>query len=325
MFIQQAFRVRHKLWLYIIGFIISLFIIGQFIGVFPLMFAVAYKLHLQGENIFSLLEPQVLMGTLNSNLTLFLMLLAFALGMLSLYFFVKYVHKQRIIELTTTRKKVDWGRVFFGFGLVSVISIVFIGIAYYINPEDYVVQFELKPFLVLLVIAVVMIPIQTSFEEYLFRGYLMQGIGVNAKNRWLPLIITSVIFGGLHIANPEVSKIGYIIMVYYIGTGLFLGIMTLMDEGMELALGYHAGNNLVAALLITAEWTVFQTNSVLKDMSEPTAGFDILLPVFVLFPILLFIMSKKYKWTDWKGKLFGKVEDPQIEDPENSEMPFEEF
>jgi hypothetical protein len=32
--------------------------------------------------------------------------------------------------------------------------------------------------------------------------------------------------------------------VYYIGTGLFLGILTLMDEGMELALGFHA-NNLV--------------------------------------------------------------------------------
>jgi hypothetical protein len=32
--------------------------------------------------------------------------------------------------------------------------------------------------------------------------------------------------------------------VYYIGTGLFLGILTLMDE-MELALGFHAANNLV--------------------------------------------------------------------------------
>jgi hypothetical protein len=37
----------------------------------------------------------------------------------------------------------------------------------------------------------------------------------------------------MHIFNPEVSKIGYIILVYYIGTGL-LQIVTLMDEGMEL-------------------------------------------------------------------------------------------
>jgi hypothetical protein len=155
-----------------------------------------------------------------------------------------------------------------------------------------------------------MIPLQTSFEEYLFRGYLMQGIGVLTKNRWLPLIVTSVIFGALHMANPEVDKLGNIIMIYYIGTGFFLGIMTLMDEGMELALGFHAGNNLIAALLVTADWTVFKTNSVLKDISEPSAGFDVIAPVLILYPIFLLIMAWRYKWTDWSGKLFGKVEEP---------------
>lgn len=140
----------------------------------------------------------------------------------------------------------------------------------------------------------------------------MQGIGVLAKNRWLPLIITSVVFGGLHIANPEVDKLGPVIMIFYIGTGFFMGIMTLMDEGMELALGFHAGNNLIAALLVTADWTVFKTNSILKDISEPTAGFDILVPVLVVYPIFLLIMARRYKWTDWKGKLFGKVEEPVV-------------
>ncbi len=150
-------------------------------------------------------------------------------------------------------------------------------------------------------------------EEYLFRGYLMQGIGVLAKNRWVPLILTSFTFGLLHLANPEVEKLGNIIMIYYIGTGFLLGIMTLMDEGLELALGFHAGNNLIAALLVTADWTVFQTNSVLKDISEPTAGIDILFPVLIVYPIFLFIMARKYKWTNWKEKLFGKVEKPITE------------
>ena len=62
----------------------------------------------------------------------------------------------------------------------------------------------------------------------------------------------------MHIANPEVGKLGMIIMVYYIGTGFFLGIMTLMDEGLELALGFHAANNLIGALLVTADWTAFK-------------------------------------------------------------------
>lgn len=320
MYIEQAFRAKHELWRYLLGAFI-VFIVSQ-LGALPLIFLATYKLMTEGGDVTALQDQNVLMTILDSNLTLFLMLLGFVAGMIGLYFIVRYMHKQNFKELTTSRKKVDWGRIFFGFGLVTVITVVFTAISYYQNPDDFIVQFDLKPFLILMVIAVIMIPIQTSFEEYLFRGYLMQGIGVNAKNRWLPLILTSVIFGGLHIANPEVSKIGYIIMVYYIGTGLFLGIMTLMDEGMELALGYHAGNNLVAALLITADWTVFQTHSVLKDMSEPTAGLDILIPVFVIFPILLFVMSKKYNWTDWKGKLLGKVEAPMIEN--NETEPFSE-
>jgi hypothetical protein len=36
-----------------------------------------------------------------------------------------------------------------------------------------------------------------------------------------------------------------------------------MDEGMELALGFHA-NNTIVALLLTSDWTAFQTNSIFK-------------------------------------------------------------
>ena len=153
--------------------------------------------------------------------------------------------------------------------------------------------------------AIVLIPLQTSFEEYFFRGYLMQGLGLTFKNRWIPLFFTSLTFGLMHIANPEVGKMGYIILLYYIGTGFFLGIMTLMDEGLELALGFHAANNLIGALVLTSDWSAFQTHAVLKDMAEPSVGIDVLLPIFVLFPIILFVFSKKYGWQNWSDKLFG--------------------
>ena len=182
---------------------------------------------------------------------------------------------------------------------------------YYLAPESYIDNFELNRFLVLAAIAILLLPIQTSCEEYLFRGYLMQGIGVVTNSKWIPLVITSLIFGLLHISNPEVDKLGYIIMVYYIGTGLFLGVITLMDEGMELALGFHAANNLFTALLVTANWTALQTHSVFKDVSEPESGImDIVLPVFIIFPIILFIFSRVYKWSNWNDKLFGTVIEP---------------
>ena len=317
MYIKQAFKSLHEWWRYLVGIII-IFLASQ-IGSIPLLIAVMFKVMAEGGDIESIQDPNVMMTVLDSNLTLFLMLLSFAVGLLGVYLVVKFLHKQPFVELTTSRKKIDWGRVFFGFALIAITTIVVTGLDYYNNPEDYVLQFNLVPFVILAIIAIIMIPLQTSFEEYLFRGYLMQGVGVLAKNKWLPLLITSVVFGGLHLANPEVDKLGNVIMIFYIGTGFFLGIMTLMDEGIELALGFHAGNNLIAALLVTADWTVFKTNSVLKDISEPSAGFDVIAPVLILYPIFLQIMAWRYKWTDWGGKLFGKVEEPNIVSDENAE------
>src|SRR5690606_29067426 len=178
------------------------------LGTIPLFIAVMFKVISEGGSIDSLQDQNVIMTTLDSNLTLFLMLLSFAIGLLGVYIVVRYLHRQRFVTLTTSRKKTDWGRVWFGFGLITITTLVVTGLDYYSNPEDYVLQFDLVPFVILAVIAVIMIPLQTSFEEYLFRGYLMQGIGVLAKNKWLPLVLTSVIFGGLHLANPEVDKLG---------------------------------------------------------------------------------------------------------------------
>ncbi len=318
MFISQAFNYKHDWWRYLVG-AFTIFLFSQ-IGTIPLIIAVVAKMMSDGKD-FSALDETTIMTVLESNLTLFLMLLSFAIGLFGVYIIIKYLHNQPFVALTTARKKMDWKRFFFGFGLIFITTLVLIGIDYYQNPESYVLQFNLVPFLILLVIAVIMIPLQTSFEEYLFRGYLMQGIGVIFGNKWMPLFITSLIFGGLHFFNPEVTKMGNIIMIYYIGTGLFLGIITLMDDGMELALGFHAGNNLITALLVTADWTVFQTNSVLKDISEPSAGFDVIAPVFIIYPIFIGIMAYRYKWKNWGEKLFGKVEPPVLDKSVDDRFP----
>ncbi len=313
MYIAQAFKGFHEWWRYLLG--TAIIVIAVIIGQIPFTAAVLYKAMKDGDNLLGLDETKM-MGLLEPNLNLFLMLLSFAVGLAGLLLVTKHFHKLSFKDLTTTRKKIDWKRFWFIFFLWGIVSSSFVLIDYSLTPEDYIFNFKLVPFLILSVIAIVLVPLQTSFEEYLFRGYLMQGIGVIVKNKWVPLITTSVVFGLLHIANPEVEKLGYVIMIYYIGTGLMLGIMTLMDEGMELALGFHAANNLFTALLVTADWTAFQTHSIFKDMSDPeTMGLmEIFVPVFVVFPILLFILSKKYNWTDWKDKLFGTITELPKED-----------
>ena len=320
MYITQVYNTLHDWWRYIIGAGIA--IIGVFAFSVPHLVAIGIET-IRGNVDESRLEDiDYLMGLFDPNLNLVFILLPFAGGLIFLLFTVKFLHKQSIRMLTTAREKIDWKRVWFAFIFWGIISSGMIMADYFLNPEGYINNFNLQPFLILCVIAIILVPLQTSFEEYFFRGYLMQGIGVIAKNKWVPLIITSTVFGLLHIANPEVEKLGYIILVYYIGTGFFLGITALMDEGLELSLGFHAANNLFTALLVTADWTAFQTHSVFKDISDPTQiGIgETILPVFIIFPILLYIYSKKYKWTNWKDKLFGAVVEPVMIEPNTDEV-----
>lgn len=307
-YIQQAYTGKLGKWKYLV-------IPTLFFGLMALNFLAMVVLDLDVDKI---IKNEI--ATKGASRFLIESLVPFAVGLVALLLWTKFVHNQTITSLTTSRKKIDWKRVFFAFTLWGLVTTAFLVIDYYASPESYQWNFDLNKFLVLAVIAILLIPLQTSFEEYLFRGYLMQGLGIATKNRWFPLITTSVIFGMLHIANPEVSKLGYEILIYYIGTGFFLGISTLMDEGLELALGFHAANNLITALLVTADWTVFQTDSILIDTSEPALGADVYVPIFVVFPILLFIFSKKYNWTNWKEKLTGNIIEPVIDANNNESL-----
>ncbi len=303
MFIEQAFKKETDLKLRILNFIkylggSFLVFLAAMVGQIPLSIAVLFsgKMPQNNTDLYSLFD---------SNVFLFFALLTFVFAFIGLYLVVEKLHLQKFISIITSRERLDWSRIFVSFGLWLIISVILFFASYFYDSSDIVLQFNLIPFAILSFITLILMPIQTTAEELLFRGYLMQGFYNLSLNKWFPLLMTSLIFGTMHIMNPEVERIGYLILVYYIGTGLFLGIITLMDEGTELALGFHAANNIIASLLITTDYTVFQTHSIFKDISEPSINFEVFFPVLVLFPILLFYFSKKYKWNHWKEKLIG--------------------
>jgi hypothetical protein len=70
--------------------------------------------------------------------------------------------------------------------------------------------------------------------------------------------------------------------------------------------GFHAANNLLTALLVTSSWTVFQTESILIDVSKPSLGGEILISLLFLYPLFLVLMSRKYQWSDWKKNLIDR-------------------
>ena len=279
-----------------------IFIFFHIIGQIPLSLYIIS----QSDIVEGVQNQQDLFNNLPSNLTLFLVLLPFAVVLPFVYLVVTRLHNQSILSLITARNRVDYNKIFFSFMLWGSVSTLMVFFDYWMSPEDFTWNFKPLTFLILFLISIVMIPLQTTLEEIIFRGYLLQGFGVLFKNRWMPLLTTSTLFGLLHLWNPEIDKLGIHLIWYYIGTGLFLGLITLMDEGLELALGFHAANNLVTALLVTASWTAFQTESLLIDNSEPTLGVELIFTLLLIYPLIVFIFAKKYKWKNWLSQLTNK-------------------
>ncbi|UUV20680.1 CPBP family intramembrane glutamic endopeptidase [Paenimyroides aestuarii] len=276
------------------------FIVG-FIGFMALNIIVSSMMNLDASTMI-----QDSINRLGKNFTFFTFLIPFAFFLVLLFGWWLVIHKYSIKQLTTSRAQIDYKRFFFSFGVWGGINILVLLISYLLQPESFQLQFNAQSFIPLFIIALIFIPIQTSFEEYFFRGYFMQFSAFVTKNRIAALIITSVVFGLMHLSNPEVSSMGLTVMIFYIGCGFVLGIMTLMDEGLELALGFHAANNLLGALLVTSNDAVFQTDA-LFIFNGSSNIYEMLIQVFIIFPILLLIFSKKYNWANWKQKLFKPI------------------
>lgn len=233
-----------------------------------------------------------------------LLLLTFAVGLLFLLWMIRAIHKKNIYSVFSPSRKINWPKVLFSAGVWFGLAIVAELAAYLMKPELYSFSFDAAKFLPLLVVALLLLPLQTSFEEVMFRGYLMQGLGLATKNAWMPLLATSFLFGLLHYQNPEVQKYGDWLLSYYMLMGLAMGIFTVMDESLDIALGLHAANNIFGALIVTFPEAALPT-SALFTISE----YDIYMMIvfwFVMILIFWLVMAKKYNWTDY-GKLIASI------------------
>ena len=237
------------------------------------------------------------------NLVLTLLLIPFAFVFFSVLLCVKYLFKRPILSVFTARDKFDWKRFLTSFGIWGVVLAIALAIGMAVGqPIDW--NFNPSTFFLLLLISIFLIPIQTTAEELMFRGFLMQTFGKIFKKGVVSVLITGTLFGFLHWANPEVVLIGNILLLYYIGTGVFLGLLAVWDDGMELPMGYHAINNIFASVILTNDWQAFHTDALFIDRSGPVFGWESWLTLIILQPLLLLLFAKMYKWKNLKSKLF---------------------
>lgn len=87
-------------------------------------------------------------------------------------------------------------------------------------------------------------------EEILFRGFGLRVL--DAWWGWLPaLLVTSALFGLVHITNPEASVFGAIAIA--LEAGILLGAAYLLTRRLWLAIGIHTGWNFAQAGIFSSD------------------------------------------------------------------------
>ena len=226
------------------------------------------------------------LDTLSPVLVLLLGMAPFPVALVILGLGVRFLHGRSLRTLLTARPQFAWRRLL----LSASIWLVLLGLsdlvtALFITPGNYRLSFDLKAWLPYAIAALILIPIQASTEEFLFRGYLMQSLGLLTRRSWFPLLVSTLVFASLHGANSDVLKYGAPLMLAQIALmGLLMGWVTLRGQGLEAALGLHIANNLYGALFITYPASALPSPAVFSMKTiDPLAGLVGLAIVSVIY------------------------------------------
>lgn len=294
--LERALDGQNQFWKYLLNFAAG-FAASNIIGAIPLGSVIAYKIATSGGTITP--NPHNAMDLsvygISQNLGFILLMIPFVLAFITTIYLFKPLHKRLLAEVINGTKQIRWKRYFTALGIWFIIGLLYLTVDYALNSTNYKLQFDATKLIPLVLLSLLFIPIQTAYEELLFRGYFTQGIAACSKNRWVAIIIPALLFGLMHSFNPEVKEYGFwATMPQYVIFGLLFGLMTILDDGIELAMGAHAANNIFSCLFVTNAASALQTPAVFNQLNINPTKETLVLSIMGILSIIIF--SRVYKW-----------------------------
>jgi membrane protease YdiL (CAAX protease family) len=103
---------------------------------------------------------------------------------------------------------------------------------------------------------VVTTPLQALGEEVLFRGYLLQALGLIVRRPWFPIAVSAALFGYFH------GSQNLWLFLSRFTFGLVAGALVWRTGGLEAGVAAHGVNNLMSFGLALAAGQLVQTRTV---------------------------------------------------------------
>jgi hypothetical protein len=174
---------------------------------------------------------------------------SFVCLLLGLWVAVRGVHGRPFASLIRVEGPIRWRRAAQGFGAWFGLAALLAVAEALLFPGRYTFTLDAGSFRVFAFLIIGLVPIQAGTEELVFRGYLLQLAGPWLRRRWALCALSGLLFALPHLGNPEIAVDLWLLLAYYFSFGFFAAFITLKDDGLELALGLHAANNIFAGLL----------------------------------------------------------------------------
>lgn len=222
-------------------------------------------------------------------------LLGFIPLFIGLFLSVRFIHGRRVMTLITPLKRPIWKRFWLGFGVWTLLVGLASLVEAWLYPGRYQFTFMPAEFLAFLVVGLALIPIQSGTEELLFRGYILQSLGLKVRNPVILSIMNGLFFWLPHLGNPEVEVDFWLVSSMYVTLGIFFTAITLRSQGLELALGAHIANNLFMTVVASYPAGALPASAFFTVTTlDPVYGLASLLVSALLFYGIIFIGFRRW-------------------------------
>lgn len=223
----------------------------------------------------------------------------FGAAWLALGYALPAFHRRPFRSLLLPGGAFRWRLFFVSGGLWALLAAAVDGVQAMLGAGDYRWSFEARRFWPYLGAALVWMPVQTSAEELIFRGYLTQVFGARARRIGWPLLAPALIFALLHLPNPEVSALGWrSALPQYFLMGVLLGWVTLNSQGLEMAFGLHLANNLYTGLVAGLRDSALPSASLfIIEELNPMVNLVLIGIAGAVYLLLAGRLARRFRWT----------------------------
>jgi uncharacterized protein len=170
-----------------------------------------------------------------------------------LAFAMRFLHRRPVMTLVNRERRLDWRRIGQAAAVWSAIGLAAAAVEHSLYPDRYYLTFDAGQFVLFAAVAIVLTPLQTTTEELVFRGYAMQALSLRMHQPLAVAALSALVFTLPHLLNPEMRHGALLLAASYYTIGFLLAAITLRDGRLELAIGLHAANNLMLALVANYE------------------------------------------------------------------------